>query len=289
MNDGKHRNSASLLNFSFDGFLTPFVTLLQGGVSVKTVIDIGSADGQFGLHCLSLKKDLHVLNVEANRLFESSLKEIEDELGVPYKIIALSSHRGMLPMQNGAENLYNYHVDNTHKDYQVDEYMDCTTLDNLLNEFDFPEPYFVKMDVEGHEFHILQGADQTLSKTAAVLMEQHVYGGRSIGDFIDRTNYLATRNFSLFDIKQVHYIKRNLNRSIVNVTLGDDPNPAVLRTFHPVFINDKFDFRKLNDHVESSSERSGENRADQQQMKSRRQSIIKSNREFISHLKNSDH
>ena len=92
MNDGKHRNSESLLNVSFDGFLTPFLTLLQGGVSVKTVIDIGSADGQFGLHCLSLKKDLHILNVEANRLFESSLKEIEDELGVPYKIIALSSH-----------------------------------------------------------------------------------------------------------------------------------------------------------------------------------------------------
>ena len=40
-------------------------------------------------------------------------------------------------MQNGAENLYNYHVDNTHKDYQVEEYVDCTTLDNLLNEFDF--------------------------------------------------------------------------------------------------------------------------------------------------------
>ena len=81
MSDDKHRNLASLLNFSFDGFLTPFVTLLQGGISVKTVIDIGSADGQFGLHCLSLKKDLHILNVEANRLFESSLKEIEDDKG----------------------------------------------------------------------------------------------------------------------------------------------------------------------------------------------------------------
>ena len=32
MNDGKHRNLARLLNFSFDGFLTPFVTLPQGGV-----------------------------------------------------------------------------------------------------------------------------------------------------------------------------------------------------------------------------------------------------------------
>jgi len=276
------------LNIEVDSFQKSFISLLQGGVPIKTFIDIGCADGSFGLCCLFLKRDIHVLNIDANSIFESSLKEIEDNLGIPYRIIALSAHEGKLSMVDQPNNLYGFQVAKDQEDNERKKYINCTTLDNLLNKFNFPEPYFIKMDIENNEFNVLQGAEKTLSKTAAILFEQHVYGGRKVGDFLDKCNYLARRAFSLFDIREISYKKYNLNLNAINIKTGPDSNPIVLSTFHPIFINDKFDFRHMRDKGIDSSKETYEMHVVKQIMENRRSRAIESNRQLIPVLSSLD-
>ena len=282
MNDPNVQN----VEIVVDDFVSTLINLLQGGISISTIIDIGSGDGQFGLHCLLFKRDLHVLNIDANHIFESSLREIKDKLGIPYRILALSNHHGTLTMSNSSsENPYGFGVNNNTEDNDRKQYIDCTTLDSLLGDYNFPEPYFIKMDVEDAEFAILQGSEKTLSKTAAILMEQHVQPGKSTGDFNDRFNYLAGRNFSLFDIKEIHYQKRNLNLKTVNIKIGNDSNPEVLSVFHPVFINDKYDFRKVKDQQKDQSKQAYEIMANEQALNNRRLKVIELNRKLITQLR----
>ena len=111
----------------------------------------------------------------------------------------------------------------------------------------------MKMDVEGMEFNILQGAEETLSKTAAILVEEHA-SGRKAGDFLDKYNYLARRNFTFFDVRELFYEKLVLNLNAVSIKSGPDSNPNTLTVFHPVFINDRFEFRDKPKQTPSSKQ-----------------------------------
>lgn len=56
-------------------------------------------------------------------------------------------------------------------DETVQETVICQTLDQIIGDMGFPGPYGLKIDTEGHEKHVLEGAGSTLEDCAFVLME----------------------------------------------------------------------------------------------------------------------
>lgn len=45
------------------------------------------------------------------------------------------------------------------------------TLDRILAEHDLPDPLLIKIDTEGHELHVLRGAEQALRRAGMVIAE----------------------------------------------------------------------------------------------------------------------
>lgn len=72
-------------------------------------------------------------------------------------------------------------------------------LDTLLAAETPPEPALLKIDVDGQELRILSGAEQTLKKTAVVVIEATVHS------FLERASYLCERGFRLYDIADLAY------------------------------------------------------------------------------------
>jgi len=68
-----------------------------------------------------------------------------------------------------------------------------TTLDCYLAERRLPEPRFVKIDTEGAEIRVLQGAQKVLAGKATILCELHPYAWPQFGNSLQELKVLAAR------------------------------------------------------------------------------------------------
>jgi FkbM family methyltransferase len=68
-----------------------------------------------------------------------------------------------------------------------------TTLDCYLAERGLPEPCLVKIDTEGAEIRVLQGAQKVLAGNAAILCELHPYAWPKFGNSLEELKVLAAR------------------------------------------------------------------------------------------------
>ena len=86
--------SASDLNV----FSATLERLFKKEVFYSTVIDVGCADGHFFLNHMKLFPNAVPLNIDANRLYETSLKAIKDVVGGDYFIGAITDYIGEIDL-----------------------------------------------------------------------------------------------------------------------------------------------------------------------------------------------
>ena len=70
-----------------NSFSATIERLAAKGVRYSTVIDVGCADGQFFLDHMKWFPGAVPLNIDANALYEPSLKAIKDVVGGDYRIL----------------------------------------------------------------------------------------------------------------------------------------------------------------------------------------------------------
>lgn len=204
-----------------DTLLAPIAIMLNNGVPVQTFIDVGSADGTFGLTVLdALNPALHLLNIDAQETYTSSLLRIQAMLGEPFVITALSAHNGRVKVSRPQ---HEYWMTTA---FGGEDDVACRTLDSVWAEAKLPGPCFIKIDVEGGELSVLNGAAATLQDCCGLLIESPARDA-SGPQFLDIYKLLADRDFLLFDLVRMSH-------------RGSD---ATLYQFYSVFIAKRFDFR----------------------------------------------
>lgn len=72
-------------------------------------------------------------------------------------------------------------------------------LDTMMADLNVPAPCLLKIDVDGHEIPILEGARETLKNASVVVIEA------TARSFLDRANFLSKQGFALFDIVDFAY------------------------------------------------------------------------------------
>lgn len=74
-----------------------------------------------------------------------------------------------------------------------------TTLDDFLKDRALPEPYLLKIDIDGHELAAIAGAAETFKKCAVVIVEA------TIRELTQRVAAIAAHGFTLFDLAEPCY------------------------------------------------------------------------------------
>ncbi len=74
-----------------------------------------------------------------------------------------------------------------------------TTLDDFLRDRELPEPYLLKIDIDGHELAAIAGAAETLKKCAVVIVEATIH------ELPQRISAITAHGFTLFDLAEPCY------------------------------------------------------------------------------------
>jgi FkbM family methyltransferase len=180
--------------------------LAAKGLRFGTVIDLGCADGYFFLlHTnLGVLEGAMPVNVDANALYEGSLKAIQDTIGGHYVIAAATDHVGEVELTvgshpywsslQGQDEVYWQRINQLHRGKIK---VPAVTLDSLVERFGLRPPFLLKLDIQGAELAALRGAQKMLKETDVVICEI------DLADFHDLDRAMVEAGFSLFDVTQL--------------------------------------------------------------------------------------
>lgn len=204
-------------------FTATLALLARKGVTYGTVIDLGCADGHFYVqhYAYGLLKGSVPLNIDANSVYEPSLKAVQDALGGHYRIAAVSDKPGEIALdtsihpywgsQHSRSDPYWQRINGLTGDVRM---VPAVRLDDLATELGLRPPYLLKLDIQGAEVDALRGAREVLKQTSVVICETEMV------DFQASNSALLEAGFTLFDVTEFSYA--------TDQTLG---------FFYPVYLN----------------------------------------------------
>ena len=222
--------TGAFANIPTGSFTGTLVGLFEKGIRYSTVIDVGCADGHFYVYHsqLGLFPGATVLNIDANSIYDESLKAIQDVLGGHYVIAAASDREGEVELTTSAhpywsslrpqDDAYWERINRLHESTIK---VPAVTIDALAARLSLSGPYLVKLDVQGAEVEVLRGAREVLAHTHAVICEA------DMDDFEAINQALVDAGFGLFDLTQPNWLS---DRS--------------LGWFYPVYLNRRLDETK---------------------------------------------
>ena len=95
-----------------------------------------------------------------------------------------------------------------YEDFQIvnTELIEADTLSNQLKLYNFVDVDFIKLDTQGSELFILQGAEKFLDKVVAIEIEAEfkpIYKNQPL--FCDVDNFLRKNYFDIFDLRRIYW------------------------------------------------------------------------------------
>jgi FkbM family methyltransferase len=250
----------------FGRFTSTLIALFEKGVRYATVVDAGCADGHFFLyhHDLGIFTDAAILNIDANAIYQPSLKAIKDVLGGHYFIGAVADRAGETEMTNAVHPYWDSLRPENDPYWKRINHLSgakvkvpTETLDALAAKLKLKPPFLLKLDVQGGEVAALRGARKVLAETHAVICEA------DIDDFAEIDATLRQAGFGLFDLTELSWL--------ADRTLG---------WFYPVYLSRKLDGIRRGSFWDEKDNA----RAIQMQIE-RRQTILKQNAAYLAHLR----
>ena len=176
----------------------------EKGLRFKTVYDVGACNG---LWSTTLKEDYlyesEFIMFEAN----SEYNEVLKSTGIRYFNTVLSSPgRGEVEFFNGTNTGDSYYKETTTiYDNQIPIKVPTTTLDELIEKNNLPIPQLLKLDTQGSELDILQGATKLLGKTELIVTElpiiEYNRGAPNISEYLE---FFKSHDYIPVDVLEVH-------------------------------------------------------------------------------------
>jgi len=184
-------------------------------------LDIGAANGAYSAALVSLSSA--VVAFEPVPAAAHHLREMfRGTRLVRVEEVALSDRRGEARLRVPADRWTRSTIEPENLLRTTESWNEVSVQRVLLDDYDFKAVGFIKIDVEGHEHAVLEGASETITRERPNVMieveEQHKPGSlSSVFDFFERRSYSGFfyLNKQLHSIRefnpQLHQDTRNLD------------------------------------------------------------------------------
>lgn len=103
-----------------------------------------------------------------------------------------------------------------------------TTIDQLVNDKVILPPHVIKIDVEGHEYEVIQGMDNTIKNNLPVILYEHLHG-----DNLPKVHeYLESLGYTIYWFPVPNYNPVNFYRNKTNIFGNGGVMNALAVPFH---------------------------------------------------------
>jgi FkbM family methyltransferase len=193
--------------------------LAQLGLKPRTVIDVGAASGTFELY-ETFPDALHLL-IEPLEEFEVNLREISKKYNMKVVIAAACDRSGttsinvhhVLTGSSMLQEVEGVHVDG------VQRVVKAVTIDSLCKENELKAPFIIKIDVQGGELIVLNGAKETMKDAELIILEVQLFKFYKDGpEFYDVINFMKNNGYCVYDIVGIDY--RPLDNALCSVDIA---------------------------------------------------------------------
>lgn len=160
-------------------------------------------------------------------LFEAATKHEESmkRSGMPYAVEVLSDEDGKeitfyeskIAEGGGGDSYYLENTKYYNDENRIETKRKTVKLDTLVEKNGWEYPDVMKLDTQGSEIDILNGASKCLEKTKFVVIEcsvQEYNQGNPLASEV--VNYMSKKGFIIYDIFQMHYHHNATNQQILN-------------------------------------------------------------------------
>ena len=181
------------------------------------ILDIGAYEGNWTKDVLEVFPTAKILMIEAQKNKEAFLAGIKKmHPNTDYAISLLSSQDGLKKIFRENETASQI------IDIQETEHPHFTlktqALDSLLQQQKFPYPDFMKLDVQGHEMEVLNGATKSLAHAEICLLEVSLL---NLGDnnplLAEMISFMDVNHFQAYDISQ--FMRRPFDNTLYQLDL----------------------------------------------------------------------
>lgn len=197
----------------------------QLGFEPKTVIDVGAALGTFELYKV-FPKSSHLL-IEPIQENEPYLAQVCKTLERAEYIIAAASKKSGVVTLEIHPNLIHSSISDSCEGADSEDLelrtVRAITLDEICREHRLEDPYLIKIDVDGRELDVLEGAIQVLEATEYLIIEAALFG--KIHDIV---SFMKSHGFVIYDIVDPTY--RPLDAALWQVDIAFVKESGCFRT-----------------------------------------------------------
>ena len=197
--------------------------LIELGVPVGTVIDVGILKGTYDL--MMAYKSTKQLLIEQIVEWNEAIRETYTKAGVDFELInvAASNTDGKMMLETSTvrpgQPITHARLTDKKQGQNLRE-VKVQKLDTIVSERpDIQRPFLLKLDVDGVEIQILEGARSILPDCSVLVIEAN------IKNFIERANWIVGAGFTLFDIVDICYYDgrlRQFDLVFINTKMMDE-------------------------------------------------------------------
>jgi FkbM family methyltransferase len=181
---------------------TAYTRLRRLGFRPNGIVDAGAYQGEWSRLIAGVFPRTPIVMIDAQEDMSSTLQLVQQTLAeTGYKICLLGASEGTeVPFNLMGRGSGIYRERSNVPRSMV--YLTTQTLDNVMTEFDkLRDPLLVKLDVQGAELDVLQGATNTLEKTEIIQLEVSLMRYHDDAPTIyDVFEFMKERGFVPFDV-----------------------------------------------------------------------------------------
>jgi FkbM family methyltransferase len=173
--------------------------------SPDVIVDIGVANGTGPL--LKIFNNTRFLWIEPLHEFENDLKKLSLRFKGDYIITAAGRYNGKIKINVHSDLVGSSFLKESDGDIAdgIEREVNIIKLDDLINKFELRKNILLKIDVQGAELDVLEGAQELIHNCEVIITEVSFFKFLKNGpEFYDIIYYLKTKGFVAYDIFDGH-------------------------------------------------------------------------------------